>query len=89
MENNKKPKTYNRGDAVEEEGNYVCVPCGFKGHFQPGDTFSECTSCLGGTDEGHDDYAEGLELWEKVLPVEKEKDEPLPPPKIDIDEEVK
>ncbi len=57
-------KTFNRGDAVEREGTYVCVPCGFKKHFAPGETFSECTSCMAGSNTGHEDYVEGLELWE-------------------------
>lgn len=82
----KQPSTYNRGDKVEHEADYVCVPCGFKRHFAPGEEFTECTSCLGGTEEGHEDYADGLELWEKVVPIKD--DEPLPPPTINLDEEV-
>lgn len=61
--------TYNRGDAVPTEGEYVCVPCGYRRHFQHGEQFTECLSCLSGTKDGHEDYAEGLELWEKI-PVE-------------------
>jgi len=58
--------TYNKDDSVPEEGEYICVPCGYQKHFKPGDSFPECTSCLSGTENGHDDYVEGLELWEKV-----------------------
>lgn len=79
-------KTYNRGDAVEKEGRYVCVPCGFRRHFQQGETFTECISCLGGTSDGPEEFAEGLELWEKITPVKD--DEPLPPPQINIDEKI-
>ena len=64
-------ETFNKGDQVREEGTYVCVPCGFKKHFRPGDNFTECLSCLAGTKDGHEDYVEGLELWEKVKPEEK------------------
>jgi len=70
------PKTtYNRGDAVEHDGTYICVPCGYRRHFKPGDTFTECLSCLAGTKDGHEDFIEGLELWEKA----KDK-EPAPTP---------
>lgn len=65
-------ETYHKGDTVSEESDYVCVPCGFRNHFKPGDVFPECTSCLSGTEEGHEDYVEGLELWEKAQPVTEE-----------------
>lgn len=58
---------FNKGEAVKEEGNYVCVPCGFHKHFAPGETFGECTSCLSGTADGHEEFAEGLEMWEKEM----------------------
>lgn len=58
--------TYNKGEAVPHTGEYVCAPCGFKRRFATGESFPECTSCLSGTPEGHEEYAEGLELWEKV-----------------------
>jgi len=58
--------THNRGDVVEREGTYVCVPCGYRRHFRHGDRFTECMSCLAGTKDGHEDYIEGLELWEKA-----------------------
>lgn len=58
--------TYNKGDMVVDEGTYVCVPCGFRKHFKQGDHFSECTSCMAGSPKGHDDYVEGLELWERA-----------------------
>ncbi len=59
------PKTYNKGDIVEADGDYVCVPCGYNRHYRKGEQFSECISCLSGTKDGHEDFAEGLELWEK------------------------
>lgn len=58
--------TYNRDDIVQEDGDYVCVPCGYRRHYVKGEKFSECMSCLAGTKDGHEDYAEGLELWEKT-----------------------
>ena len=64
--------TYHKGDTVTEESDYVCVPCGFKKHYQPGEIFTECTSCLSGTEDGHEDYVEGLGLWEKFQPTAKE-----------------
>lgn len=65
----KKQKTYNKDEKVLEEGEYICVPCGFRKHFKVGDIFSECTSCLSGTEDGHEKYVEGLELWEKFEPL--------------------
>lgn len=66
--------TYNKGDMVVDEGTYVCVPCGYRRHFKKGDQFTECLSCFSGSKAGHDDYVEGLELWEKsndvVPPIE-------------------
>jgi len=61
--------TYNKGDAVPEDGTYVCVPCGFHKSFHAGDTFSECTSCLAGTHEGDEMFVDGSELWEKKTTV--------------------
>lgn len=59
-------KTYNKGDVVEEDGDYVCVPCGYNRYFRMGEQFTECMSCLSGTSDGHEEYVQGLELWEKV-----------------------
>lgn len=44
------PEPYHVGDAVPEEGTYVCVPCGYKKRLKTGEMFSECVSCL--KDEG-------------------------------------
>lgn len=62
--------TYSKGETVKSDGDYVCVPCGFNRHFREGEQFTECMSCLAGTKHGDDEYAEGLELWEKA-PVAK------------------
>jgi len=59
-------KLHNKGDNVEEAGNYICVPCGYKHGYNAGEKFGECLSCLSGTNAGHEDYVEGLELWEKL-----------------------
>ncbi len=58
-----------KGDTVPADGEYVCVPCGFKRHYQAGEKFGECLSCLSGTPQGqHEDYVEGMEMWEPVSP---------------------
>lgn len=66
MSSPEEPKTFNKGDSVPKEGNYVCVPCGYRKHFSPGEHFSECTSCLSGTPDGEEEYLDGLEMWEPV-----------------------
>lgn len=65
--------TFNKGDAVPQTGQYVCAPCGFKKDFSKGEKFTECISCFSGTPEGHEEYAEGLELWEKVRSLPEEE----------------
>ncbi len=59
-------KTYSKGDRVEVPGEYICVPCGYKKHFNLGDVFGECTSCLAGSEEGDPQHVEGTAIWEKV-----------------------
>lgn len=60
---------FNKGDQVPSEGEYVCVPCGYRKRFQIGEQFTECISCLSGTPDGqHEEYVEGMEMWEKAPP---------------------
>lgn len=59
-------KVFTKGDKVAEEGEYICVPCGFKHHYKVGDNFGECTSCLAGTEEGDEAYVLGTGMWEKI-----------------------
>jgi len=59
--------TYNKGEVVNDDGNYVCVPCGYNRYFRKGEVFTECMSCLSGTKAGDEEFAEGLELWERSL----------------------
>jgi hypothetical protein len=68
-------KPFSKGDTVPEEGDWVCVPCGYKHHYHVGEQFGECMSCLSGTPNGeHEEFLEGEEMWEKVtLPVEETK----------------
>lgn len=67
-------KPFSKGETVPAEADYVCVPCGYKHHYQPGEAFGECMSCLSGTPQGeHEEFLEGEEMWEKVTPVEEEK----------------
>lgn len=62
-------RTFNKGEDVPEDGEYVCAPCGYHHTFHHGERFTECVSCLSGTPEGQEEYAEGLELWEKAHPI--------------------
>ncbi|MFA6098435.1 MAG: hypothetical protein WCV50_00640 [Patescibacteria group bacterium] len=66
-----KKQTFNKGDQVPESSHYVCVPCGFKKEYKAGEVFGECTSCLAGTDAGHEEFIEGLEMWEQYKDIEK------------------
>ncbi len=60
---------FNKGDAVPEDGEYVCSPCGYHHTYHQGEQFTECISCMAGSSEGDEEYAEGLELWEKPEPA--------------------
>jgi len=54
---------YEVGEEVQENGHYVCVPCGYQKYLRKGFRFPHCINCL----EKHEkqDIAKGLELWEK------------------------
>lgn len=67
-------ETFNKGEKVPQNGEYVCAPCGFKKHFKEGERFPECTSCLAGSEGGSEEFAEGLELWERVRDIPGELD---------------
>lgn len=75
-------KTFNKGDTVPEAGEYVCSPCGYRHTYAQGEQFTECMSCMSGTPDGHDEFVEGLELWEKPetppAETELESDEKKP-----------
>ena len=59
-----KMTTFNIGDKVEIEGNYVCVPCGYHRRYKKGERFERCFKCLKGTrDEGRI-FIKDLGLWE-------------------------
>lgn len=73
MNEEQKTGPYNKGDVVPSDGEYVCSPCGYHHAFHKDEKFSECISCMAGTSEGDDEFAEGLELWEKSVPVEETK----------------
>jgi len=66
---------YHVGDNVPKEGQYVCVPCGFKKKLKPGDVFGECLSCF--KDEGwHQSWDEQDtedELADQVPEMEEEE----------------
>lgn len=56
-------QTYKTGSIVEEDGYYVCVPCGYKKYLKRGVRFPNCIKCLG---REKNKYRKGLELWEKL-----------------------
>ncbi len=61
---------YSKGQVVPKEGEYVCVPCGFKRAYKNGEQFGECMSCLSGTNDGqHEEFLDGEEMWEPVEAV--------------------
>jgi hypothetical protein len=64
------PGPFSKGDTVPVEGDFVCVPCGYRHHFKNGEKFTECISCLAGTDDGHEDFVEGQEMWEPLQPID-------------------
>lgn len=74
-------EVFDKGDDVPTEGEYVCSPCGYHHTFHKGEQFTECISCMSGTPDGHEDFAEGLELWEKAQRV-TEGETPAAPPAI-------
>lgn len=55
--------TYEVGTAVEENGWYICVPCGYKRYLREGDRFPNCMKCFG---REENNYKRGLERWERV-----------------------
>ena len=55
--------TFNTGSRVEEDGFYVCVPCGYKKYLKKGEQFPRCMKCL---KEEEREFLTGMELWEKV-----------------------
>ena len=59
-------KIYDKGETVTESGIYVCVPCGYRQHYEAGDIFGECTGCLAGTEEGQEEFIARTGLWEKL-----------------------
>ena len=65
---------YHKGEEVPTTATYMCVPCGYENQLDQGDTFPECVSCLAGTDDGPEEYADGRELWEKLEAEEEEEE---------------
>lgn len=59
-------KVHNIGELVNEEGWYVCVPCGYRKFHKRGEQFEECISCLKAHKdvEINDIMDEGS--WEKI-----------------------
>tara|TARA_B100001971_G_C18168763_1_gene525817 strand:- start:563 stop:769 length:207 start_codon:yes stop_codon:yes gene_type:complete len=54
--------TFKVGKSVEQDGYYVCVPCGYKKYLKVGDTFPNCIKCM---KKERELFKRGLELWER------------------------
>lgn len=61
---NQNLSTFKTGGVVEEDGWYVCVPCGYKKYFKEGNLFTKCLKCLQGRKEN---FRKGMELWERMV----------------------
>jgi len=55
---------YRVGESVEEDGLYVCVPCGQRQYLKVGSRFPSCLKCL--NQEERKRVHRGLELWERL-----------------------
>ena len=67
------PGPFSKGEKVPHDGQFVCVPCGYKHQYKTGEEFGECISCLSGTKDGqHEEYLEGVEMWEPVTTPKEE-----------------
>ena len=62
---NKATATYKVGEKIEENGYYVCVPCGYKKFLKVGMSFPSCIKCLG-EKTIKKMFKRGLELWERA-----------------------
>lgn len=61
-------KLYAIGDAVPEDGWYLCVPCGFADEFKAGDAFPVCKACMAGTPDGPDGYTDPhVDHWQRLM----------------------
>lgn len=59
---------YKIGDAIPENGNYICVPCGYVQYFEVGGLFTTCDACFAGTELAPEGYkAAESEFWQLVL----------------------
>lgn len=54
---------YEVGEIVEQDGQYVCVPCGIIRFFKQGRKFPGCLNCM---EKRKRFFFKNLELWEKV-----------------------
>ncbi len=54
---------YKVGDTVDEEGCYMCVPCGSKKYLHAGERFPSCLHCMREREKKM--FKRGQELWEK------------------------
>lgn len=51
------------GGQIKEDGQYVCVPCGYQRELKKGSNFPSCLGCL---KDGRRRFAKNLELWERL-----------------------
>ncbi len=61
-----KENIYNVGDVVPADGEYACVPCGYKKTYKAGEIFPECISCLEKFKDVDMDEVSDEGVWEKV-----------------------
>lgn len=59
-------KIYTVGDIVPADGEYACVPCGYKKIYKEGESFLECISCLEKFKDVDMDDVSDEGAWEKV-----------------------
>jgi len=51
---------YNKGTLVPEDGEYMCIDCGYSQFFKKGEVFPVCPVCLAGEEDSE------YEFWKKV-----------------------
>lgn len=59
-------KVFETGCIVQEDGQYICAPCGDRKSLKKGDIFPRCYSCLAGQEYKGDRFFKDMGVWEKV-----------------------
>ena len=61
-----KGDTFDVGEKVKVEGEYICVPCGYKRKYNQGEIFQRCFHCLKGIQDEGKPFIKNLDLWEYI-----------------------